>query len=46
MLIRRDSLTHRILAAVPLCVSPYLLRPARVGLDCETFSVVTLRRFR
>lgn len=46
MLIRRDSIIHRILAAVPLCISPYLLLPARVGLDCETFCTVAPRRFR
>lgn len=41
MTLNTASLVYRILACVPLRVSPFLLVPARVGRD--TTSYVTLR---
>jgi len=41
--IRANGLACKMLSLVPLRVSPYLLLPARIGLDCSTWVEVKWR---
>ena len=43
MLIRVDSRAYRLLCALPLRLSPYLVIPARVGMRFDVLALVKWR---